>query len=122
MREQEVMTFEESWRLMLDVFERYHRDRDQSVRARAQRMHQFISSSWRLAEAFIVRFVDRPDRTMKEKLELASRALADVPSASYLELLVSVLSHCYEIEAARSDWERWSRRKWSMQVIYQPAR
>tara|TARA_Y100001954_G_scaffold231017_1_gene279561 strand:+ start:200 stop:550 length:351 start_codon:yes stop_codon:yes gene_type:complete len=114
------MTFEESWRLMLDVFERYHRDRDQSVRARTQRMHQFISSSWRLAEAFIVRFVERPDRTIKEKLELATRALADVPSAPYLELLVSVLSHCREIEVARSDWKRWSRRKRSMQVIYQP--
>ena len=121
MRQQKVMTFEESWERLFDVFERYYCQHEETDRQRVVRMHEFLSSSSSLGEEFVVRFICRRDRTFEEKLQLAKLAAEDAPTAPYLKLCVSVLDYCLEIQAeTRFESGRWSYRRSSMKTIYQP--
>ena len=53
MRQQKVMTFEESWERLFDVFERYYCQHEETDRQRVVRMHEFLSSSSSLGEEFV---------------------------------------------------------------------
>ena len=97
MLEQQQETLEESWNNIFTVFYTYYGSRDEALKGDAAQIYEVIASDSDLADEFIVRFVERDDWSLEEKLYLATAALEDFPGAAHLKLCVQMLDFCIDV-------------------------
>ena len=97
MLEQQQETLEESWNNIFTVFYTYYGSRNEALKGDAAQIYEVIASDSDVADEFIVRFVERDDWSLEEKLYLATAALEDFPGAAHLKLCVQMLDFCIDV-------------------------